>query len=138
MITSGLLGQTRIHELLADMSTDIKVIVPFSSNYCGAFDVKGGHEAQIMQEYVGYAITDSTLFETAILLNACRSILRVRPHDSQLRKVALQYRANGLHKLRKSIEHPRKPVNALVVTRALALSIDEVSYSHIDYLAPLS
>lgn len=93
------------------------------------FPTPGGHESQIMHEWVGLAMRDSVLFDTAILLQACRSILRARPHDTGMRDTALQYRANGLKALRKTIGSFSSPVSANTVARALALAIDEVRIS---------
>ena len=90
------------------------------------FPTPGGHESQIMHEWVGLAMGDSVLFDTAILLQACRSILRSRPHDKGLRDTALQYRAHGLKALSKTVGASALPVSANTVARALALAIDEV------------
>ena len=71
-------------------------------------------------------MTDPDLFDTAVLLRACRHVLEVRPDDLALSQMALVYKQRGLQRLRQSVSGMPSPVSALIIAMALSLAIDEV------------
>jgi hypothetical protein len=110
----------------SNIITDIHTVVPFSASHCGIFEGFGNYKAEIMQGWLGFAMNDPDLLNTAILLSACRSVLREKPNDSSLTELALQYKQHGLQSLRRTINDISRKINALIVAKALALAIDEV------------
>jgi hypothetical protein len=116
--------------MLSDHPVDIRIVVPYSAVHCGLFDYPGDHgpddhTREILQDWVGLAMTDKDLLNTALLLRACRSILRSKPGDPVMTQMALQYRHRGLQSLRQAL---LKPVGSLTVAMAFALVFDEVRF----------
>ncbi|KAJ3460928.1 hypothetical protein MRS44_011795 [Fusarium solani] len=111
----------------------IRIVVPYSAVHCGLFDYPGDHgpddhTREILQDWVGLAMTDKDLLNTALLLRACRSILRSKPGDPVMTQMALQYRHRGLQSLRQAL---LKPVGSLTVAMAFALVFDEEVFGEI-------
>ncbi|ORX99947.1 hypothetical protein BCR34DRAFT_576175, partial [Clohesyomyces aquaticus] len=104
----------------------IQVIVPYSIGHCGLFEHSGDHEAQMLREWVGLAITDDALMSAAVLLSTCRYILRGRPDDPIFTRMALRYKQICLRTLRQEVDSMSSPVTAMTVAKALALAIDDV------------
>ncbi|KAF5013415.1 hypothetical protein FDECE_603 [Fusarium decemcellulare] len=104
----------------------IRVVVPHSAMHCALFDYPGDHLGQIMQDWVGLAITDKDLLDAAILLSACRDIVRSKPDDLILTQMALHYKQRGLETLRHALGGVSSRVSVLTIARALALAFDEV------------
>ncbi|KAI3316642.1 hypothetical protein HD806DRAFT_517021 [Xylariaceae sp. AK1471] len=105
----------------------IQVVVPYSIGHCGLFDDNGDRRKQMLQEWVGLAITDDTFMTVAILLSTCRYILLDRPGDPFFTRMALRYKQICLRSLRLEIERKPSYVNVMSVAKALALAIDEVN-----------
>jgi hypothetical protein len=105
---------------------DIQVVMPYSIGHCGLFDYNEDYRKQMLQEWVGLAITDDTFMTVAILLSTCRYILLDRPGDPLFTQMALRYKQICLHSLRLEIESKPSYVNVMSVAKALALAIDEV------------
>ncbi|KAK3313648.1 hypothetical protein B0H66DRAFT_357662 [Apodospora peruviana] len=102
------------------------VIVPFTIGHCGLFDHPGDHKTQLLQEWVGLAITDDALMIAAILLSTCRYILQFQPGNLGIAKLALQYKQICLQTLRQEMSNISAPVSIMTVAKALALAVDEV------------
>ncbi|VUC29496.1 unnamed protein product [Clonostachys rosea] len=110
----------------------IRIVVPYATATCHAlFSGPGNHQERVFREWVGLALTDQDLFDTAVLLRACRHILATSPDDPALSQMALLYKQRGLQRLRQSLGDMPSPVNALIVAMALSLAIDEDSYGEI-------
>lgn len=112
----------------SDHHVDIRIVVPYSAVHCGLFDYPGDHgpddhTTEILQDWVGLAMADKDLLDTALLLKACRSILSSKPGDPVMTQMALQYRQKGLQSLRQALG---KPVSIVTVAMAFALVFDEV------------
>ncbi|KAJ4129724.1 hypothetical protein NW754_004007 [Fusarium falciforme] len=108
----------------------IRTVVPYSAVHCGLFDYPGDHgpddhTREILQDWVGLAMTDKDLLDTALLLRSCRNILRSKPGDPVMTQMALQYRHKGLQSLRLALV---KPVSIVTVAMAFALVFDEVRF----------
>lgn len=71
-------------------------------------------------------MTNNDLLDVAVLLSACRSILRSRPGDPILIQMGLRYRQRGLQSLREEIRSISSSPSTLTVAKALALTFDEV------------
>ncbi|KAI8716136.1 Epimerase domain-containing protein [Fusarium sp. LHS14.1] len=111
----------------------IRIVVPYSAVHCGLFDYPGDHgpddhTREILKDWVGLAMTDKDLLDTALLLKACRSILRSKPGDPAMTQMALQYRQRGLQSLQQALT---KPVSIITVTMAFALVFDEEVFGEI-------
>ncbi|KAK7420411.1 hypothetical protein QQX98_002834 [Neonectria punicea] len=104
----------------------VRIVVPYSAMHCGLFDYPGDHQARILRDWVSLAITDKDLLDAAILLSACRSILRARPGDPVLTQMALQYKHRGLKTLRQALGGVSSPVSILTVATAFAMAFDEL------------
>ena len=100
--------------------------MPFSIGHCGLFDYPGDHQAQMLREWVGLAITDDALMAAGVLLSTCRYILLDRPNHPIFTCMALQYKRMCLRTLRREISSKSSPIKATTVAKALALAIDEV------------
>ena len=105
---------------------DIQVVVPFSIGHCGLFDYPGDHQAQMLREWVGLAITDDALMAASVLLSTCRFILLDRPDHPIFTRMVLEYKWTCLRTLREEISSKSNPIKTTTVAKALALAIDEV------------
>ena len=114
---------------ISNSLADIQVVVPYSVDHCGLFDYRGDHRTQMLREWVGLAITDDALMVAAVLLSTCRYILQAQPDHPVFTLMALQYKQICLRALRQEIGSKSSPINAMTVAKAVALAIDEVSYS---------
>ncbi|KAF4957607.1 hypothetical protein FSARC_11246 [Fusarium sarcochroum] len=103
----------------------VHVVVPQSVAHCGLFNYPGDHEGQVLGDWVGLAITNKDLLDSAVLLSACRSILRNKPDDHELARLALQYKQRGLECLRQSLSGASPMFNVLTIAMSLALAFDE-------------
>ena len=90
------------------------------------FETPGDHRQRILRDWVGLAMTDNDLLDVAVLLSACRSVLRSRPGDPILIQTGLLYKQRGLQSLRQEIRSISSSLGILTVAKALALTIDEV------------
>ncbi|RKK93622.1 hypothetical protein BFJ68_g15479 [Fusarium oxysporum] len=88
----------------------VGVVVPHNVKTCRLFNQMKDHEAKVMRDWVGLAITDSDLLCSIIFLGACRHILISNP-KSGLTQVALQYKYNGLKALRHAVSGASPTVN---------------------------
>ncbi|CRK29878.1 hypothetical protein BN1723_014307 [Verticillium longisporum] len=103
--------------------------------HCSAFNSIGNLEVLIIRNWVGLVIMDAE-FMRAILLGACRHILREQPGDLNIRRLALQYRQACIQALRNSIGGIPPVINSLTFAKALALAFDEFSCGEIDLAGP--
>jgi hypothetical protein len=108
-------------------SADVRVVVPHNVKTCRLFNQMKDHEAKVMRDWVGLAITDSDLLCSIIFLGACRHILISNP-KSGLTQVALQYKYNGLKALRHAVSGASPTVSELTIAKACAMALDEVSF----------
>ncbi|KAF6513776.1 hypothetical protein HZS61_007101 [Fusarium oxysporum f. sp. conglutinans] len=90
----------------------VRVVVPYNVKTCRLFNQMNDHEAKVMRDWVGLAITDSDLLCSIIFLGACRHILISNP-KSGLTQVALQYKYNGLKALRHAFITMSSPPTAI-------------------------
>ncbi|EGU76106.1 hypothetical protein FOXB_13403 [Fusarium oxysporum f. sp. conglutinans Fo5176] len=104
----------------------VRVVVPYNVKTCRLFNQMNDHEAKVMRDWVGLAITDSDLLCSIIFLGACRHILISNP-KSGLTQVALQYKYNGLKALRHAVSGASPIVSALTIAKACAMALDESS-----------
>lgn len=104
------------------------MVVPQSVAHCGLFNYPHDHKEQILQEWVGLAITNKNLLDSAILLTACRSILHSKPHDQKLMQLALKLKQEGLEWLRQAVTGIKPSINVVTVAMSLAMAFDEVSF----------
>ena len=100
--------------------------MPFSIGHCGLFDYPGDHQAQMLREWVGLAITDDALMAAGVLLSTCRFILLDRPDHPIFTRMVLEYKWTCLRTLREEISSKSNPIKTTTVAKALALAIDEV------------
>ena len=100
--------------------------MPFSIGYCGLFDYPGDHQAQMLRDWVGLAITDDGLMAAGVLLSTCRYFLLDQPGHPIFTHMILQYKRVCLRALREEISGKSNPIKATTVAKALALAIDEV------------
>lgn len=91
------------------------------------FDYPHDYMAQILREWVGLAMTNKNLLDSAILLKACRDILHSKPDDNNLTQLALKYKQIGLEWLRYAVTGVAPSINVVTVAMSLALALDEVS-----------
>ncbi|KAK0619567.1 hypothetical protein B0T14DRAFT_603342 [Immersiella caudata] len=106
----------------------VRIIVPVTLSHCRLFDRPGDHEAQLLREWLGLAVTDDILMAAAVLLSTCRFILRFQPGNSVFVQLALQYKHVSLQTLRRDMlvsGTSGAPVGVMTVARALALALDE-------------
>jgi hypothetical protein len=101
--------------------------VPETVKQCRLFEYIPGHEAQVMRDWVGLALTDRDLLCTCVLLSACRHILRSNPNLS-LAQTVLQYKQRGLRSLRNAISGALPTVSPLTIAHACAMALDEVGF----------
>ena len=106
---------------------DIHVIVPQIVKRCGLFQNLEDHECQILRDWIGLAITDWDLLSSVIFLGTYRHMLRGDPHDPNLARMVLQYKQQGLQSLRHAVSGVKPVVNALTISKAVALALDEVN-----------
>lgn len=106
--------------------TDVQSVVPNMVMHCSAFDSIGNLEMLIIRDWVSLAIMDAE-FLSAILLGACRHILRDQPDDPNITRMALQYRQTCIQALRHTIGDISSVVNFLTFAKSLALAFDEVN-----------
>jgi hypothetical protein len=92
------------------------------------FNYPGDHEEQVLGDWVGLAITNKDLLDSAVLLGACRSMLRSKPDDHNLARLALLYKQRGLESLRRALSGTTPIINVLTVAMSLAWAFDEVSF----------
>ncbi|KAI3579953.1 hypothetical protein IWW34DRAFT_819170 [Fusarium oxysporum f. sp. albedinis] len=104
----------------------VRVVVPHNVKTCRLFNQMKDHEAKVMRDWVGLAITDSDLLCSIIFLGACRHILISNP-KSGLTQVALQYKYNGLKALRHAVSGASPTVSELTIAKACAMALDESS-----------
>lgn len=112
--------------LCADTATDIKVVMPFSIGHCKLFNGPGDHRAQMLQEWVGLAITDDAFMAAGILLSTCRYILARHPNRLVFTTMLLQYKSTCIEALRHEVSDNLSQIKVTTVAKALALAIDEV------------
>lgn len=108
-------------------ATDVRIVVPHATATChDLFSAPGDHQERVFREWVGLAVTDQDLLDTAVLLKAGRHLREIRPDDPVLPQMILLYKQRGLQRLRRLLSGMSSPVNALIVAMALSLAMDEV------------
>lgn len=111
--------------------------MPYKVLYCNLL------EDQILKDWVGLAMVDENLLESAIFLSASQELLRVCPNNPMLKRMTLEYKQKGLCTLRKAVSSSEQIFSLANVAQALALAFDEVvtpRYSmrwHLTDMAPL-
>ncbi|KAH7137619.1 hypothetical protein EDB81DRAFT_900988, partial [Dactylonectria macrodidyma] len=103
----------------------VRSVVPNMVTHCSTFNSIGNLEILIIRDWVSLAIMDAE-FLSAILLGACRHILRDRPNDPNITRMALRYRQTCLQALRQTIGGIFPAVSLLTFAKSLALAFDEV------------
>lgn len=83
-------------------------------------------EDQILKDWVGLAMIDENLLESAIFLSASQELLCACPDNPALSKMTLEYRQKGLCTLRKALSSSEQVFSLVNVAQALALAFDEV------------
>lgn len=111
---------------LSNLSAGVRIVLPYSITHCGMSDYPGDHLTRLLRDWVGLALTDKDLLDAAVLLAACRSVLRTKPGDQHLTHMALQYRQRSLQTLRQAVGVLSSTVHILNIAQAIALTIDEV------------
>lgn len=101
--------------------------MPQSVAHCKLFDYPHDHKEQILQEWVGLAITNKNLLDSAVLLTACRSVLHSKPDDRKLTQLALRYKQRGLEWLRQAVAAAAPSINVVTIAMSFAMAFDEVS-----------
>lgn len=103
----------------------VRVVVPRTARHCRLFEDTNIHIQQVLNYWVGFALAEKGLLAAAVLLSACRNLLRYEPHDTYLQSLIPRYRQQGLGALRTAIiSHTAS--GAWMVAMALALAFDEV------------
>ncbi|KAH7118392.1 hypothetical protein EDB81DRAFT_701451 [Dactylonectria macrodidyma] len=102
----------------------VRSVVPNMVTHCSTFNSVGNLEMLIIRDWVSLAIMDAE-FLSAILLGACRHILRDRPDDPNFTRMALRYRQTCLQALRQTIGGISSAVSLLTFAKSLALAFDE-------------
>jgi hypothetical protein len=97
------------------------------------FSAPGDHQERVFREWVGLAVTDQDLLDTAVLLRAGRHLLETKPDDPFLPQMILLYKQRGLQRLRRLLSGMSSPVNALGIAIALSLAMDEVRTGMFNY-----
>ncbi|CAG9985869.1 unnamed protein product [Clonostachys byssicola] len=108
---------------------NVRIVVPHATATChDLFSAPGDHQERVFREWVGLAVTDQDLLDTAVLLRAGRYLLETRPDDPVLPQMILLYKQRGLQRLRRLLSGMSSPVNALGVAMALSLAMDEDAF----------
>lgn len=94
--------------------------MPFKVSYCDLLKDK------ILKDWVGLAITDENLLDTAILLSASQDMLYASPDNPMLKQMTLEYKQKGLRTLLKAVSSSNQVPTLTTVALALALAFDEV------------
>ncbi|KIL88231.1 hypothetical protein FAVG1_08310 [Fusarium avenaceum] len=98
----------------------VSVSVPYKVLCCSLL------EDQILKDWVGLAMIDENLLESAIFLSASQELLCACPDNPALKKMTLEYRQKGLCTLRKALSSSEQVFSLVNVAQALALAFDEV------------
>ncbi|CAI6101230.1 unnamed protein product [Clonostachys chloroleuca] len=107
----------------------VRIVVPHATATChDLFSAPGDHQERVFREWVGLAVTDQDLLDTAVLLKAGRHLREIRPDDPVLPQMILLYKQRGLQRLRRLLSGMSSPVNALIVAMALSLAMDEDAF----------
>lgn len=100
------------------------MIIPDSIVRCrGALPHHFNYREQVLQDWVGLAVTDNDLLETGILLDSCESILKSNANNLEITHLILQYKTRGLQALQQALN---KPTSSTTIALALALAMNEV------------
>jgi hypothetical protein len=81
---------------------------------------------KILTDWIGLAITDESLLDTAIFLSASQDMLCASPDNAMLRKMTLEYKQKGLCTLLRAVSSSNQVPTLTTVAQALALAFDEV------------
>ncbi|CAH0051278.1 unnamed protein product [Clonostachys solani] len=118
-----------LHPPLLIPATDVRIVVPHATATChDLFSAPGDHQERVFREWVGLAVTDQDLLDTAVLLRAGRHILETRPDDTALSRMVLLYKQRGLQRLRRLLSGMSLRANALIIAMALSLAMDEDAF----------
>ncbi|KAF5667110.1 hypothetical protein FHETE_5813 [Fusarium heterosporum] len=110
---------------VSDLMADIHVIVPYTAANCRFFATLKFHQGRILSDWVGLAITDPNLLDTAILLASCQHMLRSNPNNPTLKYMALEYKHRGIQALRKAVDSLGNAASPVTLAQSLALAFDE-------------
>jgi len=99
---------------------DVGVTVPYKVTYCDLV------RDQILKEWVGLAMINENLLDSAIFLSASQDMLRADPTNPALKQMTLWYKQKGLCTLRKALSSSEQIYNLARIAQALALAFEEV------------
>ncbi|KAH6951962.1 hypothetical protein DER45DRAFT_636229 [Fusarium avenaceum] len=114
--------QEVIAQLCKDLQSiwdDVSVSVPYKVLCCSLL------EDQILKDWVGLAMIDENLLESAIFLSASQELLCACPDNPVLKKMTLEYRQKSLCTLRKALSSSEQVFSLVNIAQALALAFDE-------------
>jgi hypothetical protein len=95
--------------------------VPLKVTYCDLL------KDQILKDWVGLAIIDENLLDSAIFLSASQDMLRACPNNPMLKQMTLEYKQKSLSTLRKTVSSSEQVFSLATVAQALSLAFDEVT-----------
>ncbi|KAM0227106.1 hypothetical protein ACHAP5_012245 [Fusarium lateritium] len=98
----------------------VGVTVPYKVTYCDLL------RERILEDWVGLAMVNENLLDSAIFLSASQDMLRACPDNLMLKQMTLWYKQKGLCTLRKAVSSSDQVFSLARVAQALALAFDEV------------
>lgn len=106
--------------LESNVAADVGVTVPYKVTYCDLL------RDQILRDWVGLALNNENLLDSAIFLSASQDLLRADPTNPTLKTMTLSYKQKGLRTLRKALCSSEEAYNLARIAQALALAFSEV------------
>ncbi|KAI1070692.1 hypothetical protein LB507_006647 [Fusarium sp. FIESC RH6] len=98
----------------------VGVTVPYKVTYCDLL------RDQILRDWVGLALNNENLLDSAIFLSASQDLLRADPTNPTLKTMTLSYKQKGLCTLRRALCSSEEAYNLARIAQALALAFSEV------------
>ena len=106
--------------LRSNAVADVGVTVPYKVTYCDLL------RDQILRDWVGLALNNENLLDSAIFLSASQDLLRADPTNPTLKTMTLSYKQKGLCTLRRALCSSEEAYNLARIAQALALAFSEV------------